>query len=559
MILNVMSINANGLRTKLKRDLLGKLLQDLQVGVGLITETHLRKPDLAWIKFPQYHIVADYCRRTPTGQRIGGGVLILVHRNFTTAKIPRTPRLSPIVEHCSTKIFPTNDLATTICITAIYIPPRQSKSLKMDTLKKLSNPTVDPDTKTILPHILGGDLNVTGWTMLYEEWLQEAGAMDLVNPQVPTYAGGTAIDKFIFLPGAYIPSTLLPASPGPRQEQDQETDEPFYPAQVIPYTDLSDHLPILLPIPCEATPKQAMKLRRIRIGTLSDETWSERDQQLGLSLEREWPSLTLEAPMVNIARQYSIFQRCLTRVFHREGKTPKDKEETDPLEHFLMSNLTHPDMNNLLEALELQDTEQSDRYLRRISSDGWKKYLKQTNRNDTRAMFAYLARSEGRKKWGFVPEDSTPLRDSTGRLVLTPQEKVSLITNAFRMRFSAPAVLNTSLPATDPNNSPLQPFRRPVGATFRPVQTQEVLLALSNLSEGRSPGPDGFPMELYKRLPSMRPYVVALINSIYLTGYIPLALRSIFVVPLAKPGKDPADPHNKRPISLLNSLIKILE
>ena len=56
-----------------------------------------------------------------------------------------------------------------------------------------------------------------------------------------------------------------------------------------------------------------------------------------------------------------------------------------------MSNLTHPDMNNLLEALELQDAEQSDRFFRRISSDGWKRYLKQTNRNDTKAMFAYLA------------------------------------------------------------------------------------------------------------------------------------------------------------------------
>ena len=53
MILDVININANGLRTKFRRDLLGKRLQNLQAGVGLITETHLRKPDLAWIKYPQ--------------------------------------------------------------------------------------------------------------------------------------------------------------------------------------------------------------------------------------------------------------------------------------------------------------------------------------------------------------------------------------------------------------------------------------------------------------------------------------------------------------------------
>ena len=53
-ILHIMSINANRLRTKIKRDLLGKLLIDLQVGVGLIAETHLRTADLSWIKYPQY-------------------------------------------------------------------------------------------------------------------------------------------------------------------------------------------------------------------------------------------------------------------------------------------------------------------------------------------------------------------------------------------------------------------------------------------------------------------------------------------------------------------------
>ena len=54
-IFNVVRINANGLRTQLKRDLLGKLLQDLQAGVGLITETHLREPELKRIRYPTYN------------------------------------------------------------------------------------------------------------------------------------------------------------------------------------------------------------------------------------------------------------------------------------------------------------------------------------------------------------------------------------------------------------------------------------------------------------------------------------------------------------------------
>ena len=46
MILDEININANGLRTKFRRDLLGQRLRNLQAGAGLITETHLRRPDL---------------------------------------------------------------------------------------------------------------------------------------------------------------------------------------------------------------------------------------------------------------------------------------------------------------------------------------------------------------------------------------------------------------------------------------------------------------------------------------------------------------------------------
>ena len=84
---NVVCINANGLRTQLKRDLLGKLLQDLQAGVGLITETHLRKPELQWIRYPTYNMVADYCRRAPMGQQIAGGVIILARRDFAAKRM----------------------------------------------------------------------------------------------------------------------------------------------------------------------------------------------------------------------------------------------------------------------------------------------------------------------------------------------------------------------------------------------------------------------------------------------------------------------------------------
>ena len=53
-IFNVVSINAGGVRAKFKRDLLGKLLLDLQAGVGLITEA--RHGKLYHTKCPK-----EYC------------------------------------------------------------------------------------------------------------------------------------------------------------------------------------------------------------------------------------------------------------------------------------------------------------------------------------------------------------------------------------------------------------------------------------------------------------------------------------------------------------------
>ena len=73
--LNVIGINANGIRTARKRRLLRKLLRDLQVGLGIITETHLREEDLEGLRIRGYYRPAEYCRKTEIGKSIRGGYL----------------------------------------------------------------------------------------------------------------------------------------------------------------------------------------------------------------------------------------------------------------------------------------------------------------------------------------------------------------------------------------------------------------------------------------------------------------------------------------------------
>ena len=56
---------------------------------------------------PSYQIAADSCRPIPLGEKIAGGVLILVHIDLAADDLPKLTGLLPRIEHCSCMLFPT--------------------------------------------------------------------------------------------------------------------------------------------------------------------------------------------------------------------------------------------------------------------------------------------------------------------------------------------------------------------------------------------------------------------------------------------------------------------
>ena len=272
-LMNLVGINVNGVRKKRKRLLLEKLLADLTVGVCVLSETHLRKADLATFSIEHYRIFGDYCRPTPVGESIRGGVLILVHEAFSAERIPERQDLSPVIERCMARFYPTDDPETEIQVTGVYIPPGRVEQLTMEQLMVLREPEMSEVTQDTLPHILVGDFNVTTWRGLFSEWTQEGGMHELLHPDIPTFALGSSLDKFLFVPGYYIPSTFLP--PGDSRYLDRAglMEEPYYPGVVVEYPHLSDHSPILLPIPSDTRDLPEKAERRIRVGKLTPEEW----------------------------------------------------------------------------------------------------------------------------------------------------------------------------------------------------------------------------------------------------------------------------------------------
>ena len=94
-----------------------------------------------------------------------------------------------------------------------------------------------------------------------------------------------------------------------------------------------------------------------------------------------------------------------------ELRRPSRPLGEDPLEISLRRNIRHPEMEYSLTAIEHCDDYHVEQYMRRISSGGWRRFLSNIDKRGARAFFAYLAKSEGRKVWGFVHADTSPLLD----------------------------------------------------------------------------------------------------------------------------------------------------
>lgn len=95
---------------------------------------------------------------------------------------------------------------------------------------------------------------------------------------------------------------------------------------------------------------------------------------------------------------------------------------------------------------------------------------------------------------------------------------------------------------------------------LRLTDADEIRRILKDIKSKKSSGPDAIPTFVLKKLPDSAHAILAkLINCILSIGYYPSAWKTAHVIPIHKPGKPANEAKNYRPISLLNSLSKVLE
>lgn len=91
-----------------------------------------------------------------------------------------------------------------------------------------------------------------------------------------------------------------------------------------------------------------------------------------------------------------------------------------------------------------------------------------------------------------------------------------------------------------------------------PITLPELQLALSNAKTGKAPCPDGFTIPYYKTLfPSLGHHLVKLFNDLSLGAKVHISTLQAQISVIPKEGKDLAQCGSYRPISLLNTDLKL--
>ena len=192
-----------------------------------------------------------------------------------------------------------------------------------------------------------------------------------------------------------------------------------------------------------------------------------------------------------------------------------------------------------------------------IARSEWRNFLSTVATGDLRRVLQYFAKKDGRKQPSFRPSCLDPL-DIDGRVVAHPQRKAKELARFFAKKFSA-----DGKPA-DSNNTMVrrairERYEGGIKTLVPPISKDEIQLAVIDLPMNRAPGPDQMPADFFKRLPALLETLPSMYTHMIETNQIPDMARKYHILPFDKAGKDPSQCSSNRPISLLNTYMKLLE
>ena len=200
-------------------------------------------------------------------------------------------------------------------------------------------------------------------------------------------------------------------------------------------------------------------------------------------------------------------------------------------------------MSRTLESLQLLKQEQRrSRRILRCARQQFEWQLSQRAKSAPKVLFAHVNRTKR------VAHDVTSLQRQDGSTATFPGEVCEIFKDAF-----------SSVYRTD-SGAAIPPLPAPTNIMPDPFFTEEdVLRALQQIDNNKSPGPDGhFPRLLHELAPFLAAPLTDLFNESLRTGTTPAQWKEAIVRPIPKQ-KDSSNPLDFRPISLTSVICKVME
>ena len=162
-----------------------------------------------------------------------------------------------------------------------------------------------------------------------------------------------------------------------------------------------------------------------------------------------------------------------------------------------------------------------------------------TTKDDIKMFKAVKALHTKRKQISYID-------DEDGKSVSNPQEIYNVINKYFKKQFSKP------------NQGHVSKFKTDAKKLRKPITTEEVTQAVSKMSNNKAPGKDEIHVEMVNYGPKeLHSEIATLLNSIFEHNNA-TKMGTGILLPIPKPNKAQGKAKNLRPITLLETIRKIL-
>lgn len=537
----VLSWNVRGLHDPLKRTMVSSLLRKHLPAICALQETHLTKDSLSCIGFrwvgKAYHSThTSYSR----------GVSVLVHSSIEYVE------LGSEIDQEGRYVFLLCRLSTLKCILAfVYVPPPYNNQVVRALLAyQVKHPEV--------PLYAFGDFN--NYTDPF---------LDKHPPVARGRAGGgTALSRFMGEVGWKDPWRA--GNPEVRQfscfsrghSSLSRIDlclcsgvaDRYISTVTYATRSVSDHSPLIVTLearPPSATAKAPWKMNAFWLNLFPSH------EQIELHIAEYWRVHASEAPS---ALSWEAFKAVLRSIFIAEIQAVKRKTHAhgEGIEHMAVDLekrfIADPTQANKEAWLSAQEA------LYRVTSSTAEKksFFQKTAHYEegehTGRLLATIAHSHQ------TSPSIGALRSPQGGLTNSPDQILAEL-----VRFYSSLYQSKQTYSQESLTEYLDEVQLPsLSEASRdelddPITIEELQVATSLFPNSKAPGDDGLPIEVYKQYgESILPHLLKVFNAAKQNGDLPQSMTRASIVLILKPNKDPLDSGSYRPISLLQTDVKIL-